>query len=82
MAAVSSLEHSRALAAIGGDFPGAARGKDAHLGAGVKGQIRQCVPEQVKKAPVLDQYRIHPQPGGGSCGLQGRGQLPVRQENV
>ena len=70
------------LAAVPGDFAGAAGGEKAHLGAGVEGQVRQGLSEQVKKAPVLDQHRIHPQPGGGAGGFQGLGQLPVRQENV
>ena len=70
------------LTAVPGDLAGAAGGKKAHLGAGVEGQVRQGLPEQVKKAPVLDQHRVHPQPGGGAGGFQGLGQLPVREEDV
>ena len=70
------------LTAVRGNLTGPAGGKDAHLGAGVKGQVGKRPPEQVKKAPVLDQHRVHPQPGGGPGGFQSLGQLPVRQEDV
>lgn len=52
MAAVSSREHSRAMTTrsqpVPIDLVGAAGGKDAHLSAGVKGEVRQGLPQQGK----------------------------------
>ena len=70
------------LTAVGGDLIGAAGGKDAHLGAGVEREIRQSLPQQVQKAPVLNQDRVHAQAAGFPGGFQGAGQLPVRQKGV
>ena len=61
------------LAAVGGHLAGAAGGKHAHLGAGVKGEVRQRLPQQVKKSPVLHQYRVHAQAAGLGGDLHGPG---------
>ena len=70
------------LAAVGGHLAAAAGGKEAHLGAGVEGQVRQHLAQQVKKAPVLHQHGIHAQAAGLPGRLGGTGQLPVTYEGV
>ena len=70
------------LTAVLGQFHRAAGGKDAHLGAGVEGLVRQGPAQQVEKAPVLDQNGVHAQAAGGSGGLQRRRQLPVRDQGI
>ena len=70
------------LTAIGGSFLSAAGGKKTHLGAGVKGQVRQRPAQQVKEAPVLHQHTVHPQAAGLPGGFQRGGQLPVRHQRV
>ena len=70
------------LTAVLIQFPDAAASEHAHLGAGMEGQVRQGLPQQVEKAPVLHQDGVHPQAAGHPGGLQGQGQLPVRQQGV
>ncbi|CAN3974220.1 Aminopeptidase pepS, partial [Dysosmobacter welbionis] len=70
------------LAAVGGDLPGTAGGEQAHLGAGVEGQIRQRPAQQAEQPPVLHQHRVHPQAAGLNGCLQRLGQLPVRHQGV
>ena len=90
MARVSSAEHSRAMttrsqpsgAAQLRRHAHALQGVEAHLGAGVQGQVRQGPAQEVKQPPVLHQHRVHPQAGGRPGGLQGRRQFPVRHQGV
>ena len=48
----------------------------------MKGEVRQRLPQQVKKSPVLHQYRVHAQAAGLGGDLHGPGQLPVGQKGV
>ena len=57
------------LAAVHIDLVGAAGGKDAHLSAGVKGEVRQGLPQQGKQAPVLHQHGVHPETAGRPGGI-------------
>ena len=57
------------LAAVPIDLVGTAGGKDAHLGAGVKGEVRQGLPQQGKQAPVLHQHGVHPETAGRPGGI-------------
>ena len=57
------------LAAIPIDLVGTAGGKDAHLSAGVKGEVRQGLPQQGKQAPVLHQHGVHPETAGRPGGI-------------
>ena len=70
------------LTAIVIHLVGAAGGEQAHLRAGVEGEVRQRFPEQGKKAPVLHENGIHPQTAGGAGGVQRGGQLPVRYKGI
>ena len=70
------------LTAVDGHFTACPGGKHAHLGAGVEGQVRQGLPQQVKKPPVLHQHRVHPQAAGLGGDFHSPGQLPVGQQGV
>ena len=70
------------LAAQARRLAGSAGGEEAHLGAGVEGEVRQGLAQQGEKPPVLHQHRVRPQAGGETGGLQGLGQLPVTEKGV
>ena len=70
------------LTAIRRDFLGASGGKDTHLSAGVKRQVRESPAKQIKQSQILDQHCVYPQTGGASGRFQGAGKLPVGQENI
>ncbi len=62
---MSAPEHSRAMTTRSPARPGTTRQrrplvKYAHLGAGVERKIRQRLPQQIEKPPVLHQHGIHP----------------------
>ena len=70
------------LTAIRGGLTGASGGENAHLGAGVKRQVRQNPPQNIKKTPVLHQDGVHAQTAGRPCGLHGVGQFPVGHQGI
>ena len=70
------------LTAVPVQLVNAAAGKYAHLGAGVERKIRQRLPQQIEKPPVLHQHGIHTQTAGRPGGVQRQRQLPVCQQGV
>ena len=54
----------------------------AHLGAGVEGQLRRRLTGQLPHPPILDQHRICPQPGGLVQQLRRPRKLPVGEQGV
>ena len=60
----------------------AAGGEQAHLGAGVDGQVGRYRLRQCQHAPILHQHRVHPHPGGLPQHLGGLRQLAVGQQGV
>ena len=54
----------------------------AHLGAGVEGQLRRRLTGQLPHAPILYQHRICPQPGGLVQQLRRPRKLPVGEQGV
>ena len=54
----------------------------AHLGAGVEGNIGRNFPGQPPHAPILDEDSVHPHIRGFLQSLGGGGQLPVRHQGV
>ena len=61
---------------------GAAQGVQAHLGAGVEGNIGRNFPGQPPDAPILDEDSVHPHVRGFLQSLGGGRQLPVRHQGV
>ena len=59
-----------------------AQGVQAHLSAGVEGNIGRNFPGQPPDAPVLDENGVHPHVRGFFQGLGGGRQLPVRHQGV
>ena len=61
---------------------GAAQGVQAHLGAGVEGNIGRNFPGQPPHAPILNEDSVHAHVRGFLQSLGGGGQLPVRHQGV
>ena len=59
-----------------------AGGEQAHLGAGMDGQVRRYRLCQRQHAPILHQHCVHAHLGGLPQYLGGLGQLPVSQQSV
>ena len=55
---------------------------NAHLGAGVDGQIRSRPAHQIQYAQILHQHRVRPCVGGKAHLLRRAGQLRVREQRV